>query len=128
MDKNLKAILIYWVPVFIWGGVILFLSSINGEDLPVVDIPGADKLAHLADYLIFGALLFRAFLNSGLNIGLAKAVTLSIILASLFAGFDEWRQSFIPNRTPDMLDFAADFVGLNIGILIYKMRGQHCQR
>jgi len=99
------------------------LSSIPGQDLPDVKVPYLDKLIHLTEYLALGFLLIRAFLNSNLNISLAKAVILSIIITSFYAVIDEWHQRFISGRSPDYFDFLADFIGASIGIFLYKKRG-----
>ena len=104
--------------------VIFSLSSIHGSDLPEVGVPNIDKAAHIAEYLILGFLLIRAVSGSSQNISLAKIIVSVIIIASSYAIFDEWHQQFIPGRTCDIFDFMADFIGANIGILLYKARGR----
>ena len=108
-----------WTPVFAWALVILCLSSIPGKNIPRVNIPQIDKLVHFSEYFILGLLTARAFLGTAANISLAKTIILSIIVISLYAAFDEWHQNFIPDRTCDIFDFSADFIGLSIGVIAY---------
>ena len=108
-----------WTPVFAWALVILCLSSIPGRNIPRVNIPHVDKLVHFSEYFILGLLTARAFLGTAANISLAKTIILSIIVISLYAAFDEWHQNFIPDRTCDIFDFSADFIGLSIGVIAY---------
>jgi len=144
VTKENSVILRFWAPVVIWAGVIFFLSSIPGKHIPKVGIPNIDKLVHSFEFFILGLLVIRAFINSYIepsplerspvsvsrkrhNINLAKAIILSIIIASLYGASDEWHQSFVAGRTPDVLDFLVDFIGLNVGIFLYAWRGQKCR-
>ena len=111
-----------WTPVFAWALVILCLSSIPGKNIPRVNIPQIDKLVHFSEYLILGLLTARALLGTVANISLAKTVILSIIIISLYAAFDEWHQNFIPDRTCDIFDFSADFIGLSTGAILYGIK------
>ncbi len=103
--------------------LIFYISSMPGSKIPDISIPNVDKIAHAAEYLILGFLLIRALSNSFQNSNLAKMIFSAIIVASLFAIFDEWHQRFIPGRMCDFFDFAADFIGANIGVLLYRMKG-----
>ncbi len=122
MNKDERKILKFWGPVFLWMALIFILSSISLPYLPKVKIFGIDKLAHILEYLILGVLLVRAFLNSDLKLKVWALIILSITIASLYAASDEWHQEFTPGRTADVFDFLADFIGLNIGVFLYKKR------
>ena len=120
MVDSKKLVLKYWLPVILWMGAIFSLSSIPGEFIPQVGIPNIDKLVHFGEYFILGILLVRAFLNSRFNMNLTAIIIVSIAAASLYAATDEWHQNFIPNRIPDIFDFLSDFIGVNMGVLIYR--------
>jgi VanZ family protein len=107
--------------------VIFTLSSIPGHHLPKVGIPHIDKLVHISEYLILGLLLTRALSGSSQKINLAKIIISAIIIASLYAIFDEWHQQYIPGRACDIFDFLSDFIGANIGILLYSLKGKYGQ-
>ena len=123
MSRLIRIALVFWIPAIAWMAVIFSLSSIPGQDLPRVDFPNADKIAHAVEYLILGFLLIRAISHSFQNISLAKIIISAIIIASSYAIFDEWHQQYIQGRECDFFDFLADFVGASIGIVLYKMRG-----
>ena len=40
------------------------------------------------------------------------------IFCLLFAGFDEWAQRFVPDRVPELKDFAANAVGVGLGLAV----------
>jgi VanZ family protein len=43
---------------------------------------------------------------------------LAIAAISFFGAMDEWHQQFIPQRSMDFLDWAADTTGAAIGIIL----------
>ncbi|HSH41142.1 MAG TPA: VanZ family protein, partial [Arenicellales bacterium] len=51
----------------------------------------------------------------------AQARWLALGLAVLYGISDEWHQSFVPGREPDVLDVLADGVGAAVGILLLHM-------
>ncbi len=98
------------------------MSSVPAADLPDLGIVGADKFAHFSEFLVFSILLTRAILGQSLKISLSWAIVLSIIIAIFYAAIDEWHQIFIPGRQADILDFAADIVGIVLGTLLLLRR------
>jgi VanZ family protein len=122
MAEKKNKILKFWVPVLIWTVVIFLLSSIPGDEIPKIEIPGLDKLVHFLEFLILGILLVRAFFNSSNNMGLVKIMVFTLVAASSLAFIDEWHQHFIAGRTPDILDFMVDLIGSNVGMVIYGMK------
>jgi hypothetical protein len=40
------------------------------------------------------------------------------IFCLLFAGFDEWAQRFVPDRVPELKDFAANAAGVGLGLAV----------
>lgn len=70
-----------------------------------------DKLAHVALYLVFGGLIARA--RSLRGAGIPQGVL--IVAGALYAGFDEWHQSLVPGRSPELEDWLADVAGLAAG-------------
>jgi len=98
-----------WMPPLLWAGMIFWLSSIPGTDLPPT---GLSSLAHVVVYLILSALIFIA-LRPGTDH--TTAICLAILLASAYGVTDEIHQSFVPNRTPDIADWGFDTIGAAIG-------------
>jgi VanZ family protein len=100
----------------IWAGVIFFLSSQPGMDIPP-PFPHMDKLLHA---LAFGLLGF--FLLGGLRPGKdgysSGQLLLAIAIAGIYGVLDEVHQHFVPGRMPDVLDVLADFIGAVLGVYL----------
>ena len=97
--------------------IILALSHLPPSDLPHVPLfPHADKLVHLIEYLVLGALLFRS-LCYDLSGNPVWATIIALPAGTLFGALDEWHQGFV-GRTTDVWDLAVDVAGLSLGILI----------
>ena len=104
-----------WVLVAFFCLVIFFLSSIPGSSL---FLPGRfDKLYHLVEYSVLGALLFLAARTS-FGLGGAKAVMVAFAFSLLYGISDEWHQSFVPGRFASLGDVAADGLGGLLGALL----------
>ena len=75
-----------------------------------------DYLLHLFEYLPLGFLMCRAIKNTNNKISLKRSCVLSIVLVILYAGSDEFHQSFVVGRDASLLDLFFDGVGSVIGI------------
>lgn len=91
-----------WAPAVAWAGVIFWFSSIPGSSMP----GRFSTLGHFGVFAILGALLMLALDRYD-----ARAVLVATVLASLYAVSDEFHQSFVPMRTPDVLDWLVDTIG-----------------
>ena len=91
-----------------WMGVIFWLSA--QPDLPSpVELPYGDKLSHFTAYGILSSLYLLSMRRSGgYTLG---QVLLAAGLATLYGVSDEWHQSFVPGRSPDLWDVVADASG-----------------
>lgn len=74
------------------------------------------KLAHFSIYAILGMLLMG--LASTYEIKNKWQIGTSLTVGILYAGLDEFHQSFIPGRTAMVLDVLIDTAGIITGILI----------
>ncbi|MEY2563723.1 MAG: hypothetical protein QOH88_1916 [Verrucomicrobiota bacterium] len=127
----------YWIPVAVWMGLIFlasgdlmsaehtsrfigpFLRWLNPDVSPAT-IASVQfvvrKCAHVTEYAILAALLYRAFRQSG---GLGRfARAIAFISAAVYACFDEFHQSFIPSRTGALQDVAIDCAGAILGLML----------
>ena len=128
MSKRVR----YWLPAIVWAAVILTASSdlfssthtgsileqiitaILGHPLPAHQFEmlhaAIRKAAHLTEYGILGALLFRA-LRAGRAGWSVRWASAAVLLAACLASVDEWHQTFIPSRTGSPVDVAIDTAG-----------------
>lgn len=96
--------------MLLWAAVIFAISSIPSlsSDLGVWDTI-LRKAAHVTEYAVLGALLYRAFEREApaLAAGIAYAAT------------DELHQHFVRGRHGAPVDVAIDAVGVALGMLVW---------
>jgi len=100
-----------WSAVTAWAGLIFWLSS--RPHLPGPEVRYLDKVEHAAIYAILAWLLARAwFPVRAMRRRTAVARWGLVVLACLFYGLsDEAHQAFVPGRSCDPADAAADAAG-----------------
>jgi VanZ family protein len=93
--------------VLLWAAVIFAFSSIPSlsSGLGTWDLV-LRKLAHLTEYAILGALLYRWL----------ASIPLAVLVGSAYAATDEIHQTFVTGRAGRPLDWAIDTAGVLIGI------------
>lgn len=115
-----------WGPVFGYAGLIFYLSSQPHpeETLPSIIKHFSDKVLHVIEYAILGALCYRAFHESHVKMWRTRAILAAVILTSLYGASDEIHQAFVPFRESSVLDWVADTIGATLGaILMHRIRG-----
>lgn len=117
---SLKKFIFYWLPVLIYCLLIFIQSSFPATD-HVPDFDFADKLLHAGAFAVLGFLLFRAFNAGDKPFSTAGMVGMSIFLTALYGASDEIHQYFVPTRSADFLDFAADVAGAVLGVGLAAM-------
>ena len=103
-------VLTVWLPVLAWAAVIFAFSSIPSlsSGLGVWDTV-LRKGAHITEYAVLGALLYRALGRE------APALAAGIV----YAATDELHQHFVRGRHASPVDVAIDAVGVTIGIVAW---------
>jgi VanZ family protein len=103
-------VLTVWLPVVAWAAVIFAFSSVPhlGTGLGTWDTV-LRKGAHITEYAVLGALLYRALAR--------EAVALAAGIA--YAATDELHQHFVQGRHASPVDVAIDAVGLALGMLVW---------
>lgn len=146
IKKKKILIIVSWVAVFVWMGIIYALSAQVAEEsqelsssvteiiIETVEkiVPGAEidrgvfghyvrKNAHFSVYLLLGILTINGFTLSYSDRSLAvkRKVLLSLLICILYAFSDELHQTFVPGREGQLLDVVIDSFGAIIGISIY---------
>ena len=75
------------------------------------------KCAHLTEYAILAALLYRAFRQNQQRV--VRAVVVSFFIAAIYAALDEFHQSFVASRTGSPWDVLIDTGGAVIGLALW---------
>jgi VanZ family protein len=100
----------------VWATLIFWASS---QPNPFPQLPRGlfehDKLLHAAAYAVLGALVRGAF---GVRLRPWVGLSLAIAVGTAYGASDEWHQSFVPNRSSDSGDLAADAVGAAAGAAV----------
>ncbi|MGI8883028.1 MAG: VanZ family protein [Pyrinomonadaceae bacterium] len=138
-----------YAPLFLWIGVIFFLSSGQGSTTrtsplirPLLEFifPGATeeiliiyqgyirKFAHFAEYAALAFFASRAFWNSAI-VFLRKFWQLAaFVLVFTIAAIDEYNQSFNSLRTGSVYDVLIDLSGGLIMILLLVFYKLFCRK
>ena len=105
-----QRLLTVWLPVLAWAAMIFTFSSIPSlsSGLGTWDTV-LRKGAHLTEYAILGALLYRA-------IGIE---TLALAAGIAYAATDELHQHFVRGRHASPIDVGIDAVGVALGMLVW---------
>lgn len=113
-----------WGPTLGWVALLFVLSRLTSipEPLhPLAVLP--DKVIHVLLYTGLGAAL--AWGRSRTRLRLPHLAL--VALGSLYGALDEWHQRFVPGRSAEVGDWAADTVGVAVGyalmMLAFRRRG-----
>lgn len=110
---KLKSFSLYHLPAVLYGLAILALSSIPSLSIPGPEFTFSDKLAHLLEYAIFAALLFRLLTHLSGRADSSRNLVRAGIFLTIFAIADEIvLQRFVPGRHSDFYDLVADLSGV----------------
>jgi len=100
-------------PALAYAVVIFYLSSLPNP-LPALTGRLWDKVLHTVEYGVLAALLTLG-LDHVLRRGPWRTAALAAALASLYGATDELHQAFVPHRSCELRDWAADTVGALVG-------------
>ena len=102
-----------WLPVALYAAGIFLVSSMHNPPLPH---GVSDKSGHGAAYCGLGLVVLRALARaelSGISAGTSVA---AVALSTAFGASDELHQMFVPGRSADVHDLAADATGAAVGV------------
>jgi VanZ family protein len=97
-------------------GLIFVLSSRQKLPQPHGISPDLQAIAgHFTVYAVLAFLIFLALGDRGWGDG--KRAIIAFVITVLYGVSDEFHQSFVPNRVPDVFDVAVDAAGALVGLL-----------
>jgi len=110
-----------WLPVVLYVLAIFAVSSIPSLTPPGPKFVSQDKIAHFVEYLILGALMYRA---AGRSTSPSPIGSFGFILAvcTSIAAADELYQYTVPGRQMSAVDWAADALGSAAGCALMVLR------
>ncbi len=105
-----------------WIGLMIAItvqSSFAGLPIPTFGLSFSDKILHFSVFGLLGLLMTRGMLNTKSTILRNKSIWIAVITGMIFALTDEWHQSMVPGRTPEVLDWVADSLGILLFSYLY---------
>lgn len=117
-----------FIPGIAWFFLVMVLICLPGSDLPKVDdwfsLIYFDKWVHVGLFSVLGFLFMYPFLRSGLGRKEKWYIVIKIAIAtSVFGITTEFIQRFfVPGRSFDLFDWAADSLGALIALLFARIR------
>lgn len=113
--RKITHMLYYWLPPFIWMGMVYFMSS--QKSVSITSNPTSEfvtfKTLHMVEYALLFFLFYRAF-HSIKNMSEYSFTIYSFVIALSYSLTDELHQLFIPTRQGRMRDIIFDIVGMLI--------------
>jgi VanZ family protein len=103
-----------WLPAALYTGLIWFLSSQTLDIKLIEDVPMKDKGVHFVEYGVLGLLL--AFACNATWPRARRRYLLAWWLTWALGLVDELHQLYVPGRSADALDLAADSLGAALAI------------
>lgn len=94
--------------------MLFWLSDQPSLPVPIV-FEIQDKIHHFIAYFVLGIVAWRCFRH--FVSPPALAIT-SVVFCSLYGISDEWHQSFVVGRDPEVLDWVADTLGATVAMLL----------
>jgi VanZ family protein len=108
-----RSALSLWLPVALYMAGIFLLSADSSPPAPALV---SDKLLHLLAYFGLALLVGRA-VHGGLPARLSgRGVLLTLVVTVGYGVTDELHQIFVPGRSPELYDVAADAAGAAVGL------------
>jgi len=111
--------LLLWAPVAAMMTLQIVLSSQSHlPPLPLLSsLPQGDKVAHAGWFFLLGLLVWRA-IREGEGWPRRRAALLLVLGALLWGVSDEAHQFFVPGRSVEAADVAADLAGASVAALL----------
>ncbi len=105
----------------VWMAVVLWLGSRPS----LAPAAGLDKAVHFAMFAVFGVLVTS---TSDEHAPAPAVVAFAVSAALALSAGDELTQSFVPGRTPDLLDIVADVSGAAAGAVVVLVNRARLRR
>jgi VanZ family protein len=115
----MRRALLLWLPVISYMAAIFYVSSLPQPPDP----PGGDKPWHILAYLGLDVVTVRA-VAGGVSAPIdARVAALATAIAIGYGATDELHQAFVPGRSAELADLAADATGVIAGTGLCWMLG-----
>ena len=113
-----------WIPAVIWMAVIFLLSHRTGSELDDM-LPwverwfywlGGFNFGHFVAYFILALLVWHAIGKDTLTAKLS-----AVAVCFVYGITDEFHQTFVPGRHPDIMDLRNDVIGALAAMILISL-------
>lgn len=121
--SNKYAIVLYWLPTFLWMAVIFGFSSqptLHSSSFDLVDFI-IKKTAHFCEYFILASMLTYS-LRKSTKFTRTQILFTAFIIGVLYAASDEVHQTFTLGRDGTVRDVLIDSAGALVSVYISKTK------
>jgi VanZ family protein len=101
--------------VLAYAAVLFLLSSISR--LPTLPGAESDKWVHSIAYSGLALVMLRALVSGRWRAIAPRQAVAAVLLTAAYGATDELHQWFVPGRTADVRDLAADAAGALVAVL-----------
>lgn len=108
-----------YLPAALWAAVLFLLGAQTDPPAPDLAVR-VDTAAHLALYGILGGLAGRGWRLAGRWPARGWLLALTLLVGVV----DEWNQASVPGRSAEIVDLAADVVGVIAGFVVVSRWGE----
>lgn len=117
-----------WIFPALYMAGIFFLSSFDWNVTIPEEMPLRDKGVHFLEYLGLGFLCAHAARQTWPRRPVPRILALGALIATAWGFGDELHQAFVPGRSAELADVAADFLGASTGASIRGLAGAFFRR
>ena len=107
---------------YVPGGPLLQYILRDGRVEPNEALRIMRQIAHALEYVVLTVLIIRAL--RGARHTTRRTVWIAALLALVYAGLDEYHQSFVANRHPSVLDLLVDATAIGAVAIVAVTREQ----
>lgn len=118
----LRNIILYNTPATVWGILILYFSLLPSQSIPPSLIEVSDLVLHVAIYAAFTFFYLGGsyFQNQRVFMAFPRRIKVLIVVTFISALIEVIQELWIPGRSGEWLDLAANFFGAFLGTVIVK--------
>jgi VanZ family protein len=120
MIPSARNLLLYWMPVAAVAAGIFIQSSLPPAAV-LPELPGFDKLLHALAYAVLAMLIFRALDTTVWSNRPSLLFWVSLAATVAYGISDELHQAFVPARSAEIMDAAADAAGALAALVLCRM-------
>jgi VanZ family protein len=121
MNREATRVLFAWAPAAVYMALIWGISSMSAPSFPIELFPLRDKGVHATEYGVLAFFLAHACRRTWPAHAWSRVGLAAVYLTVLWGFLDEVHQAFVPGRSADVLDLAADSIGACAGAAARRM-------